>query len=147
MSTVTAFAYCHNCHELTTGIDDQAKGFLITQESNHFGHHVEPFGDPAKLPAPIFNTIARLGAGLPVTNNHITMLRLGFDLHDYPTGALEAECPPARSTAPGAGHTSMMSPAPARASAASTRSLPVSTPTPDTPAREADLLDLLGGVA
>lgn len=144
---MSAFAYCRDCHEITTGIDDQAKGFRITEESNHFGHHLDPFGDPTRLPKPIFNTVARLGAGLPISDNDVTMFRLGLDLHDYPTGALEAECPPAPSTALAAAPTSTTSPALAPTSAAYTRSPRASRPTSATPAREADLFDLLDGGA
>lgn len=130
----TAYAYCHDCHEITHGVLDTSKGFLADQSSNHFMHTVRSFGDLTSLPAPIFNTIARLGASLPISDNDITMFRLGLDLHNYPTGALEAECPRARSTAPAAADTSPMSRASALRSDASTRSPHASTPTPTTPA-------------
>lgn len=142
-----AYAYCLDCCELTFGVLDQAKGFRANAGTNtHWDHNVKPFGDVAALPRPIFNAISRLGAGLPMSDNHITLFRLGLDLEDYPTGA--AACPPAPSSAPAAESTSPMSPAPAQESGASTRSARASRPTSDTSApREPDLFDLIGGVA
>ena len=139
---MSAYAYCHDCHELTSGVMDMSsKGLRLGRESNHFACHVT-YLDPAVMPQPIGFAIALL-ASRPerVTDNTITMLRLGLDLHDYPTGALENECQPARSTAPDAANTWPTSPAPALASAASTRSPRASTPTPATSADEQMALD------
>lgn len=132
---MTAFAYCCDCNELTTGVLDMSKGFRANEGRNtHWDHDVTPFADVSTLPTPIFNGIARLGAGLPVTDNAITMFRLGLDMHDYPTGALEAKCLPAPSTAPAVASTSTTCVASAPESAASMRSRPASRPTSATSA-------------
>lgn len=145
---MSAYAYCHDCHEVTTGVMDMSsKGFRLGGETNHIGCKVT-YLDPTDLPRPIAYAITLLATRPErVTSATITMLRLGLDLHDYPTGALEAECPPAPSPAPAAASTSPTSPAPAPPSDASTRSPRASTPTSATPAREADLLDLLEATA
>lgn len=141
---MSAFAYCRDCREVTTGVMDLAKGFQLGQETNHIGCRVE-YLDPASLPRPIASLIARLAIRPEsVTDTDITMFRLGLEMHDYPTGS---PCLPAPSTAPDATSTSTTSPATALRSDASTRSPRASRPTSVTPAREPDLLDLIGGVA
>lgn len=138
-------AYCSDCRELTTVIDDQAKGLRLEGSSNHFGHNIEGFGDLTKLTGPIFNVVARLGALLPINDNAITMFRLGLDLTGYPTGSQEDECLALQSTALAAGNDLLSTPAPALESDAFTRSQPASTPSSAT---GADIqLALFGGVA
>ena len=126
-------AYCHDCHALDYAAQNNNGSFTFTpQASAHFNHTTHHFGAPDDYPAPIRLALIKLGAGVEMTNNDITMMRLGLELDDrFHT---EATCPPAPSTAPAAANTSPTSPAPALASAASTRSLPVSPPTPTTPA-------------
>lgn len=132
-----AYAVCLDCHELTHGVLDGSKGFRANEGTNtHWDHNVRPFGDVTALPSPIRTTIARLGAGLPIDNNHIVMLRLGLDLEGW-------TCPPPRSAAPTAANTSTPSPAPAGPSVASTKSPHASRPSRPTPAPARDLLDLL----
>lgn len=136
---VSDFAICLTCPEIVAGRVDSSKGWLLDESSNHFGCDVRPFTDLANLPAPIRNTVLRLGAGIGVRGVDIAMLKLGLDLEDQWTPH------PYRSpsTAPVAASTSTTSPAPVTASAASTRSLPASPPT-STTSVEPDLFDLLG---
>ena len=137
---MTDFALCRTCPEITTGRQDSSKGWLLDASSNHHHCTVKPFGgDLAELPTPIRNIVLRLGAGAPIRDVDISMLKLGI--------ALEDEWTPFPSIAPAVASASLTSPAPALESAASTRSRHVSAPTLVT-AAQGDLLDLLsGGVA
>ena len=136
----TGLAICLTCPEITTGVHDSSKGFLLDASSNHHHCEVQPLGNPGELPAPIRNMILRLGASVPLTNNHIVMGALGF--------ALEDQWHLSPSTAPAVESTSTTSPAPALASGASTRSLLASRPTSPTPAPGEQLgLDFDGGAA
>lgn len=123
---MTDFAICLTCPEITTGRQDSSKGFLLDASSNHHHCNVKPLVNPGALPPPIRNSILRLGAGLPLTNNHITLLKLGLQIED--------EWTTSQSTAPDAENTSGTSPADAQRSAASTKSRPASPPTSTTPA-------------
>lgn len=105
---------------------DATRGKVFTLLPEDVNCEVRPLSKPAQLPAPIRNVILRLGAGAPINDNHITMLKLGIHLED--------EWTPLSSTAPDAANTSMKSPARALASAASTRSAPASRRTSITPA-------------
>ncbi|MBO9522340.1 MAG: hypothetical protein J7518_12455 [Nocardioidaceae bacterium] len=128
---MTAFAYCRDCNELTTGVMDLAKGFLLGSETNHLGCTVT-YLDPMSTPPPIATAIARLAVRPDLcTDTDAILLRLGLELHGYK----ETECPPVRSTARAAASTWPTSPADVRQSAASTRSQPASTPTLATSAR------------
>lgn len=141
---MTAFAYCRDCNELTTGVMDLSKGFLLGSETNHIGckvTYLDP-GDPA-TPRPIAAEIARLATRPETcTDNGAVLMRLALELHDLK----ETACPQLPSTAPAAAPTSTTSPAPAPASAASTRSQPASVPTSTTDA-DSGQLALFGGVA
>lgn len=138
----TAFALCVDCREITTGRLDSSKGFLLDAASNHDRCTIRVFGDVPNLPPPIRDSITRLGASVPTSDNQILMFRLGLQLEGWLPE--ESACPPAPSTAPAAASTSPTLPAPAPQPAVSTNSRPVSTPTSTIAASQPEtLLDLL----
>jgi hypothetical protein len=134
---MTDFALCLTCPEITTGRLDSGKGWLLDASSNHHNCRVIPFTNLSDLPAPIRNVVLRLGANAPISDDDITLLKLGLNLEDQWTPNRYA------STAQVAAPTSTRSSAVAPPSAASTRSQLVSPPTSTTAASESTLLDLL----
>lgn len=79
MSAQQTFAYCLDCRELHYGVSD--KNGVYTRDSastNHDGHRVHVFTKPDDygFAAPIRNTLTKLHAGLPITDNEIVMFKL-----------------------------------------------------------------------
>lgn len=124
---------CVDCREVHVGSLDSSKGFRHHQSSPHWDHRIRVLNPQELPPGPIRNTAVHIGAGLPESDNAMLMFALAVTLEDL--------CPPAQSTAPDAGSASLRTGAPARVSAASTKSRPVSTPTSTTVVP--DLLTLL----
>ena len=77
MSAQQIFALCIDCWEFHYGIPDSNGVYQRDSTStNHAGHAVHIFGNPADYPTPIKTVLAALQAGLPISDARMEMFSL-----------------------------------------------------------------------